>query len=728
MHDTLNTRHTTGPTGRRVVRFGEFRADLTDGTLWREGQEVAVPPRALALLLYLLERPGHLVSKTELLDAAWRDANVTETSLTEAVGILRQAIGDRAKAPRYIQTAHRRGYRFIAPLTWEIPPSGPRPALVTAAEVEGPTHAADAPAPAGPPYRRPLVLALGALAAAIALAYYGPGPGAGRAASAVTRTSITLPADQAPVLAYGAHPAITISPDGSQIVFVGGSLEAPQLFVRRMDQFDARPLPGTQDARNPFFSPDGQRVAFFADGHLKQVALAGGTPLQLAGAANAFGGTWTTAGTIVFTPAFGAGLWEVPEAGGAPVELFPPPAGRGYRWPHALPDGRTFIATRWGVTQEDAAVVALSRDGRVERELAHPAMFGRYAGGGQLLYLSGETLMAAPYHPGHTGPVAGRPLIDRVLTQDSGAGQYDLSASGALLYLPADPDRANRALVRMDARTREVRPSGHEPRPYANLAACGGRLALSIRERGLSDIWLADTEGGPLTRLTRTGTAMQPAWLPGCEDISYSSAADGLNSLYVMRADADATPRLIQRGTAPQAPEAWADAATLIYKEVQPGGPTNLWQLSVTDGRVAPVAATADSESDARFSPDGRWLAYMAFDGLRTETFVRPFGRPGGPAQVSSGGGGLPAWSADGRQLFYTAPAGLMALPFDPVRGAGAAAASRILPRTDIVRHAALDSGDLLLVTCLREREPLTTLNLVLNWRAEMAGHLAGLR
>ena len=322
------------PSARRVLRFGPFRTDLSDGSLWREDEEVRMPPRALAILLYLLERPGRVVSKAELIDAVWKDANVSETSLTEALGIVRQTLGDNSQQPLYIQTVHRRGYRFIAPVTVDVPSGGPR-------GVPGPASVVLPPAPLPERQRSRMrsgtiavaALAIGAVAVASSWLV-----GERRSSDPVTRATISLPATQAPPFSMSLYPIVALSPDGQEIVYVASNGSANQLFVRRMNQFEARPISGTTFAHAPFFSPDGRRIAFFSERKLKHVALAGGEPVVVTDANGGLGGTWTGNGTIIFAPDWTGGLLEVDEAGGAPRTLVASPetdldiAGRAF-WP-----------------------------------------------------------------------------------------------------------------------------------------------------------------------------------------------------------------------------------------------------------------------------------------------------------------------------------------------------------------------------------------------------------
>ena len=498
------------PAARRVLRFGPFRTDLSDGSLWRGDEEVRMPPRALALLLYLLERPGRVVSKSDLIDAVWKDANVSETSLTEALGIVRQVLGDSSQNPEYIQTVHRRGYRFIAPISMDTAAGGPRAVTADAEPATRP--------PSAVPAMKPALLRIGVIAvAALAIAAVGVAAlwsRSGALARPVTRATITLPASQSPPFALSLYPIVTLSPDGQEMVYVASSGAANQLYVRRMDQFDARPISGTEGSHAPFFSPDGRRVAFFAGRKLKHVALSGGDAVTVTDAHGGLGGAWTTHGTIIFAPDWTGGLLEVDEKGGAPRTLAPPPGnGHGYRWPRILADGDTVIATRWRADQQSAAVVSISRSRGGENVLVRGATSGSYLPDGNLVYARNGVLFVAAFAPGTpVGPE--RQVLDGVMTSLTGAAQYPVSSSGSLIYVPHDEGRNDRRLSQVDL-DGAVRPLPLEPRAFQEMSVCGDRLAVSIIGRSGSDIWTGRFSGGALTRLTQTGSAMDPVWRPG---------------------------------------------------------------------------------------------------------------------------------------------------------------------------------------------------------------------
>ena len=701
------------PAARRVLRFGPFRTDLSDGSLWREDEEVRMPPRALAVLLYLLERPGRVVSKPELIDAVWKDANVSETSLTEALGIVRQTLGDSSQQPQYIQTVHRRGYRFIAPVTVDLPSGGPR-AIPGAGELLTP--------PPLPEQRRSRMRSGMIAIAALAIGTVAVGSswlvGERSASDPVTRATISLPATQAPPFSLSLYPIVALSPDGQEMVYVASSGSANQLFVRRMNQYEARAISGTTGAHAPFFSPDGRRIAFFSGRKLKHVALAGGEPVIVTEANGGLGGTWGPNGTIIFAPDWTGGLLEVDEEGGTPRTLVPPPErGFGYRWPRALADGDTVIATRWRADEQTAAVVAISRATGKETVLVNGASSATYLANRHLVFARSGNLFAASFTPGgRPGPE--RQVLDGLMTGMTGVAQYAVSETGSLIYVPRDETRQDRRLFEVDL-DGKARPLGHEPRAFQEISVCGDRLAVSIVGRAGFDVWIGRVAGGALTQLTHTGSAMDPVWRPGCAELAYSSG----NELYLHRADGSAPAVRLQETSFVQGPTSWTpDGKRLVYVEVTPETRFDIWTLTLADRQSELLVTSPAVDGYGRVSPTGRWLAYQSMGPQRYEVFVRPFNATGGRVQISPAGGSEPAWSADGRTLYYLHDRTVFSLDFDPVTGTAGSTPRILFRRPDLSAFTTLPNGHFLVADRIREHLPITTMNLIVNWANEVGG------
>jgi DNA-binding winged helix-turn-helix (wHTH) protein len=433
------------PNTRSVVYFGSFRLDLSDGLLTRDGTDVRLPPRALVILQYLVERSGRIVSKQSLMDVAWKDAHVSETSLTEAIGLIRQALGDNPQHPAFIQTVHRRGYRFVAAIATE-PPSSPLARQPDDSRPQASTGAAEALAPSATASgKRSRAITVTVAAVGLVTTVAGIWVWTGRRPDQpepAIRVNVAFPLDQAPTPSLNAHPIVALSPDGRRLVYVGGASDKARLLLREMNRFDATPLPGTEGAHGPFFSPDGAWVAFFADGHLKKVrasARESAAPQVVCATEPGVGGAWVSADQIVFVPNWRGPLMRVPASGGQPLAVTSP--GATYRWPDRL-DTETILATRWRSSIDDASVVAISLASGAERVLAEPATFGRYAPEGHVLFVRDGDLYTVRIDSSAARPLATpERVIPAVMTGATGAAQFTASPSGSLLYIDDIPER-----------------------------------------------------------------------------------------------------------------------------------------------------------------------------------------------------------------------------------------------------------------------------------------------
>jgi DNA-binding winged helix-turn-helix (wHTH) protein len=580
MQDHESPRALLFPQGARsVVCFGPFRLELADGLLTRNGDEVRLPPRATIILQQLVASAGRIVSKQSLMDAAWKDGHVSETSLTEAIGLVRQALGDDPQKPEFIQTVHRRGYRFIAPIATEAPFAVP-PAVPTRIDQAVARNAA-----ASDPTRRPVAAGLVAVTALMTVAGLWAWTARRRAPpEQVIRAIIDLPAEQAPIPGSNAHPIVALSPDGQRFVYVGGA--PARLFLRELSRLEAVPVPGTEGAHGPFFSPAGDWVAFFAQGSLKKVRVTGSdrpSPEVLCATERGVGGAWMSASEIVFAPNWEGPLMRVNAAGGRPQAL-PLAGGAGYRWPDRL-DDETVLATRWRSSAGDAAVVAISLSSGAERVIAEPATFGRSAAQGHVLFLRDGDLFAVPVDPSLRRP-QGTPVrvAPAVMTGTTGAAQFAVSPRGPLLYMEDVPERTDRTIARVDGRGVAADLS-IPPRDFRHVAVCGNRLAAIVFARGRTDLWAGYLDRAALTQLTREGAAAEPVWSPDCRTITFSWNRSGVASIYTTAADAAEPPRVLFESPVSSAPGSWsADGRWLAYTERHPETSSDIWLWDRTTG------------------------------------------------------------------------------------------------------------------------------------------------
>lgn len=694
--------------GRRALLFGPFRFDTMDRTLSRDGDEIRLPPRALAILEYLLERPNRIVGKQELIDAVWKEAFVGETSLTEAIGVLRQALGDSAAEPGFIQTIHRRGYRFVGPLRVDAQPASSLSPVAPPVDTPG-ADGATTLAPA-PPVRvttgRIAVVAGVVAIAALAAWWLWPAPPSAQ----VTRATITLPVSQAPAPGLAAQPVAALSPDGTRIVYVAGAPGNYRLHLRSIDQFEAIALPGTGGAHGAFFSPDGQSIGFFARNRLFAMQLPDGQPVDLAAAGSGHGGWWHTDDSIVFATGTDMGVRRVPARGGvaARVKVEGLEATQ-IRHPSVLPNGRTMVATRWQQNVRNSEVVAIDLETGLAQTIAR-GVHARALPEGRVVYLRDGDLVATRLaHPGEE-----LPLVSAVMTGVTGAGQYSLSANGTLLYIPDTPARLLRQLARVGADGAAERLP-FEDRAFQNVTLSpGGRLvAATVYERGASDLWTGEIARGTLSRLTTTGGVVDPVWSRDGRTIFFGMAPSGRMQIHSIHADGTGPPA--PYSPAPGLSPAAATSDGILFAH-RPGA-NGFDIVTVTrDGTTRDWLATPFHEANPRVSPDERWIVYQSNRTGRSEVYLRAASGTGADRQVSTAGGAQPEWSADGRIVFFTRERRVYRVDVS-----AAPLGQPVAVHADSRLVFARPSADgLVVLNALDEERPLTTMNLVVNWTEEI--------
>lgn len=471
-----------------MIEFGDYRFDRANQILSRNGEELPLPPRALGVLSRLLDEPGSVVSKQTLLESVWNGAYVTETSLSEAVGLLREALQDAAQEPRYIQTVHRRGYRFIAPVRVPDEPAPPP----------------DRPPASPPPQPRWTRASAVAAAAALVLLAVGFVAVTGTQPKAVppliARFGVEPPASWE---LYTGAPGLAVSPDGRHLVYTGRRGDETALFHRDVSGFDTREIAGTRGGLMPFFSPDGRRVGFYHDGQLVAVPLSGGTALPLFRVLGAFwGASWSEDGSIVYSAGIPAGLFRARPGGAAERVTQVQGHGVSHFWPHVLPGGKAVLFTLWSNTLWDSRVEWRSLVTGEERTVLSGASDCRFARGMLVCAQAGGTIGAAPFDP-RAGRLTGAvlPLLrDVQITPSSGFAQLGVGGE-TLIYLTGAQDYTPRTLQRLVEGT--PRPLSAPPRVYRNFAeGPRGQIAVTVLERGRSDVWLLNAASGRSSRLT----------------------------------------------------------------------------------------------------------------------------------------------------------------------------------------------------------------------------------
>lgn len=468
---------------------------------------------------------------------------------------------------------------------------------------------------------------------------------------------------------------LALSRDGQQLAFTTrDAARRKRIYLRRMDHAEAAPVPGTDGADMPFFSPDGSQLGFASDGQLKRVPLSGGPPAVICAAAEARGATWNDDDTIVFAAGAFTGLSRVPAAGGAPVPLtrLERPGEEGHRWPVFLPGGRAviFATVPAGRRVEDATIDVVRLEDGLRRTLVRGAFYPRYLDG-HLLYASEDQVLAVPFDMSTLATTgSARPVLEdvRIDLQPDPRVLMDVSRSSALVYVAGAAGVAERELVWID-RQGVFTPVTNDKRAYrgAQLSPDGRTMAVLIHSAPFTSLWTYGLERRTWNRLTFDQDVSTPAWTPDGARIVY--AADGLRRSYSVSADGAQLPvRLMpQAQTAGDMPAVSPDGRMLLLA-VQNSGSDDIISLTL-DGRdiVSPFQADAGNEASPAFSPDGKYVAYSSTTTGRREVYIRTVASPVRKWTVSVDGGITPRWRRDGRELFYLAGPRMMAVPIRPV-------------------------------------------------------------
>jgi serine/threonine-protein kinase len=461
-------------------------------------------------------------------------------------------------------------------------------------------------------------------------------------------------------------PAVLISPDGRLLAYVVAQGERTALALRPMDALAATVIPGTEGAHSPFFSPDSRWLAFFADGLLKRVPVAGGPSVTICGAEGAFGGSWGADDTITFAGGTGSPLLRVAAAGGSPSRITRLDTDRGefsHRWPEWV-DEQTVLYTVGTVGNwDEAEIVAERLDNHRRAVLVTGGTHPRYLADGRLLYTHAGTVWSVAFDRDDLR-IAGEPrrVLDGVLTSPDGAAQFSVARSGARAYVPA-PAAGGRRLASVEGAI--VTPFVAPLRAYASprVSPDGTRLIVTIAD-DTEQVWLYDVASAALKQLTFDAAARGAIWTPDGQRITFSSARGGVLNLYTMRADRRGSPERLRVSDSVQLPGSWApDGSLLAYVEQHPVTGRDVWLLE-SDGEARPFVSSPFDESAPRFSPDGRWVAFVSNETGSPEVYVKATAGSAAPRRVSADGGREPVWAPDGRSLFYRAGSRLVESAF----------------------------------------------------------------
>jgi len=470
-----------------------------------------------------------------------------------------------------------------------------------------------------------------------------------QAADPLRFTIAISPGEEIPMDA-GLPPPVGISRDGRNLAYVTRRPSGNRIYIRRREDVDGRPIAGTEGGNSPFFSPDGQWLGFASGGFIRRVPIQGGTPQNIAAAANVLKATWSDNGWIVFHQ-WSGGLFKVEAAGGTPVELTHPGDQDGHQVPYALPGGRSVLfAVSHAATAPFIELVDLSSGTRkrlLEGNDPH------YLTSGRIAFTRDGRLFTAPFNLTRlevTGPAA--PASDEIaVTEVQNRGALAVAEDGTIVYVPATSQSGRLVLVDGHGGMRSA-GEGFDRFRHPRFSPDGSRFVTFVEsESGINELWVYDLGRRTRSRLSASGAVSRPIWLPDGKTITVQNNG----ALFNVPAD-DSGPAtvVVPREPDPIFPLAWSrDGRTLVFSRPMPQTNRDIWVLPA-GGKPTPFVATTRDERSAMLSPDGRWMVYAVLEaGREEEVYVQRYPGPGDRATVSVGGGREPVWSPSGDEIFY---------------------------------------------------------------------------
>jgi Tol biopolymer transport system component len=545
-------------------------------------------------------------------------------------------------------------------------------------------------------------------------------------------------------LTGGEAPILDVARDGGAVAFEAEGPDGRQLFLRRLARAEVEPLAGTQGATQPFFSPDGRSLGFFASGRIRKLTLAGGAVADVVNVNAYRGATWTESGWIVFTPAYSAGLSKVRETGGRVEPLTTIEAAsaeRTHRWPTALP-GSPWIVFSVGAANspnsyDDARIEAVHLESGERKTIYEGAWMARFAPPDTLLVQRRAALVALPFDP-ESAERKGeeRTLLDQVGGEaSSGAGYFAAGAGGVLAYVPGNAivEESEVVIVEPDGTTTRL-PLPTKRYWYPRFSPDGRELALDVGSgQGQDDeIWRYDLASSAFSRVTFDVGSALPAWSPDGTSIAYTGGTgERIQTIFAKSVDGGAAERRIFRGNDLVSVSDWLPGGrSLVVSDlvVNGGGALGLFEVALEGGAARPVVAAAGGgQYTASLRPGGGYLAYTTTETGIDEIFVSTFPEETSKWQISTEGGQLPVWTRDGRSVLYLQGDAVWQVDVDTTNGFRAAAPRELRRGPYVLRTApfrnydAGPGGRLVFVSRRTDLPAPRQLELLVGWPALLA-------
>jgi Tol biopolymer transport system component len=458
----------------------------------------------------------------------------------------------------------------------------------------------------------------------------------------------------------------SISPDGRLLAFTARDASGKTgLWVRALDNPRLQPFPGTDGAALPFWSPDSRSIAFFGNGKLLRVDLAGGPPQAIVETATFRSGTWNRDNLIVAGSINGA-LYSVPATGGKPVAITKLAPGQvSHRSLWFLPDGHHYLYFASGTNEASGVFVGTLGSSESKRLVAADSG-AVYSPTGDLLFVRQGTLLRQSFDAKKLEPTGDPVPVAEHVGVNNSVGAFSISENGVLAYKTGDTsedvkltwvDRANKFIATVGE------PGGYRG---VDISRDGKRIAVHRHEGNGGDVWVSESPQGPLSRLTFNPLRdnSSPVFSPDGSHIAFAAVENGKWRIYQILASGNSSEQLLMDSPLNTAPMSWSpDNKFLVLRVVDPNTLGDQEVYSFEDHKVRPLLNGATNELYAQISPNGKWIAYASNESGKSEIYVRPFPSGEGQYQLSYNGGFSPRWrAADGQELFFLAGGKIVAM------------------------------------------------------------------
>lgn len=657
-----------------IYKFPPYEFDPDAGRLYKHGLRIKLQRKPQIVLAALLEERGKILTRQELYKRLWTDGTFVdyEQGLNVAVKKLRHALCDPSDTPKYVATMSGAGYRFIADV--EKVEAGAEPTNPSLGSLQPerwttPSSTSWAPGDRTPVSsgssrnlgsRRSVVLvALSVVLISVLLVDLGRF--VLRRHLIGTKSTIAPPRGWEFVTTGDMTGSLVLSPDAANAVF-GARNEKSQsmLFLRSMDSLTAEPIPGTEGAAMPFWSPDGAQIGFFANQQLKALHLADRSVHVICGVKeNPRGGTWETGDTILFADSTRGPILEVSASGGTPTAVTDLAQSNftTHRWPESLPDRKHFLflaASHDQASFSKPAVFLGSLDGRPPSFVVESDSNALFVAG-QLLFVSGGKLLAQPFDPSTARVGTAARILTDTVEYDRGQWHAAFAATPQLLVFRQRPKTPGAQVIRFfDGSGRLVKTASH-PGNFrgASISPDGKTVAASCDDPGLN-ICLVHQDG-TLTRISDGPINTSPVWSPDGSSLAYATHRGAQRFGLVLKdLKAQNPEKVLMDSDISVAPTSWSpDQKELLIEREDAHGHFELAVFRLADQRYWNFLSAKYNVAAGRFSPDGKWVAYQSDESGQDQVYIASYPDPRQKYVVSRGGGQAARWVQNGRELYF---------------------------------------------------------------------------